>query len=461
VSARRAGVGAALAVLALLGSTSGAAFARGDGASQHHVRTSVLAVPPGTDPSEPHLAVDPGDPMRLFAVAQVGIAMIGGSKELLWRTGDGGRSWARSPLLGGAGTATGDESGDPVVAAGGGGHVVYGTLVRHVDPIAATATIHVGTRVSTDDGATFTAFGDADSGTVPLCVFEGCPPPPDASLVDKPWLAVDATVGAFGGSAYLVWLHLYADGRRDLLLSVSRDQGRTYARPVLLDRSSEAEMAGMEELAQVVVEPDGTVDAVWNGLRSGRPVILHAASGDGGRSFTDPEPVVRLRPEASRLGVVTSLAVSRRRRLGLCWSQARSPDRYDARISCTVSGPRARRWRDPQQLPPGDGVRQYLPAAAFQGDRLWVAAYASDATSTQLVAAQARRRGFTRPFTVSSWPIPAGRICAPHPPDCQEGQTFIGDYIGLVAAGRRMVAGYIAPSAGASQTNQVLVSSFR
>jgi hypothetical protein len=41
-------------------------------------------------------------------------------------------------------------------------------------------------------------------------------------------------------------------------------------------------------------------------------------------------------------------------------------------------------------------------------------------------------------------------ICAPHPPDCQESQAFIGDYIGLVGTRRRVVTAYIEPSADPS-----------
>jgi hypothetical protein len=77
------------------------------------------------------------------------------------------------------------------------------------------------------------------------------------------------------------------------------------------------------------------------------------------------------------------------------------------------------------------------------------------------VAVHDTRHRFGDPITVNSWAIPGDRICAPHPPDCQEGQTFIGDYIGLIATRRRVVAAYIEPSAAAPQPNRVLVSSFR
>jgi hypothetical protein len=462
---------AALMVLAPAAAARAASAADHAGRGHPRVTTTVLPVPAGgpeTDPSEPDIAVDPHDPARLFAVAQVGPVVfvpVPSSREFLWRSNDGGKTWTRSPLLGGSDNTPAGLSGDPVVAAGGHGLVLYGTLTVDIDAAAGTFTRQVGTRVSTDGGASFTGFGSADQGILPLClVDQSCsgPPPPGLRVVDKPWLAVDATGGAFDGAAYLVWTRLTFGTavRVELLVSVSKDQGRTYGPPVVLDTRVQAGLAGPEHNAQVAVRPDGTVDVVWNGVRHGRPLILHAWSTDGGASFSAPETVVRLRPDASLAGVVTSLAVSPRGRLAVCWSQARSPDRNDPRVACTV---RARRggWGPAQEILPGNGDRQYLPAAAFQGERLWTAAYVSSATSTRLVAVRGEGNHFGQPVTVNRWPVPGGRICAPHPPDCLEGQTFIGDYIGMVAAGRRVVVTYIQPSAGPSELNRLLVSSLR
>jgi hypothetical protein len=430
------------------------------------VTTAVLQVPAGgpeMDPSEPHIAVDPHDPRRLFAVAQVGPRL--NRHEFLWRTDDSGTTWTRSGLLGGSDNSSAGQGFDPVVAAGGHGLVLYGTMAGEIDFAAGTATLQVGTRVSTDSGASFTGFGSADRTILPLCLFDNSctgPLPPDLRFIDKPWLAIDTTGGAFAGAAYLVWFgeHLVT-GRHEVLVAVSKDQGRTYARPVVLDTSSDAELAGLDENVQVAVRPDGTVDVVWNGVRQGQPLILHARSTNGGASFSAPERVVRLRPDASRAGVVTSLAASPRGRLAVCWSQARSPDGSDPRVACTV---RARRggWGPQLQILPGNRDRQYLPAAAFQGERLWVAAYVSSAMATRLVAVRAVGHHFGHPVTVNHWPVPSERICAPPPPvdTCSEGQTFIGDYIGMAAAGRRLVVAYIQPSADPSELNRVLVSSF-
>jgi hypothetical protein len=422
--------------------------------------TAVLPVPAGTDPSEPHLAVDPNNPGRLYAVAQVQIPGLL-TQELMWRTKDGGRRWLRSPLLGGAdnSSSTSGFSVDPVVAAGGKALVLFGAFALDADAAAGKAILRIGTRVSTDGGTTFSAFGTADRVTLPLCVFTtGCPPPPNSQGLDKPWLAVDGTHGRFGGSAYLVWVHDYADGRHQLRFSVSHDHGHTYSAPIVLDRSTAARLDGLEELAQLAVRPDGTVDVVWNAVRRGRPVILHAVSTDGGASFRTRRPIARLRQGASRSGIVTTLAVSRTGRMGICWSQARSPNRYDPLVACKVTDHDGS-WSHARRILPRDGSRQYLPAAGFQGERLWVAAYVSDATSTRLVAVGAQRHGFGRGITVHRWPVPGSRICGPRVPECLDTATFIGDYIGLVATPRQVVIDYIAPSRNRSQQNRMVISS--
>lgn len=198
----------------------------------------------------------------------------------------------------------------------------------------------------------------------------------------------------------------------------------------------------------------------WSGTRfgHGRPVIFHAVSTDGGASFHTQRPVAWLRRGASRSGIVTTLAVSRLGRVGVCWSQARSPDRYDPLVACKITNDDGS-WSHADRILPRDGAREYLPAAGFQGERLWVAAYVSDARSTRLVAVGAGRNGFGRAITVNRWPVPGSRVCGPRVPECLDAATFIGDYIGLVATPRQVVIDYIAPSPNRSQQNRMVISS--
>jgi hypothetical protein len=146
--------------------------------------------------------------------------------------------------------------------------------------------------------------------------------------------------------------------------------------------------------------------------------------------------------------------------MGICWSQARSSNRYDPLVTCKITDHDGS-WSHARRILPRDGSREYLPAAGFQGERLWVAAYISDATSTRLVAVGARRHGFDRAITVHRWPVPGSRICGPRVPECLDTATFIGDYIGLVATPRQVVIDYVAPSRNRSQQNRMVISSLR
>lgn len=451
-----------LTVLAVIWAGEAESASTGGGVSQtapgKAVITRVLRVPPGMNPSEPHLAVDPEHPQRLFAVAQGPIPAVSAqlTPGALWRSRDGGRTWSRPALMGFIDNGPDGFAGDPVVAAGRDGLVLFGRLAFQVDEAAGTFTEHVGTGVSTDGGRTFPAFGSVDRLVLPLCVFDTCGPPPP--FLDKEWIAVDATDGAFGGSAYIAWLRPHPDGTRDLLFARSRNGGRRYSAPLLLQRSTAEELAGYSEHVQLAVRPGGTVDAVWNGVRGGRPHILHAVSRNGGVSFSRPEPVVRLAPRAGQVDVITSLAVSPHGRLAVCWPQARPVAPFTSQIACTATD-RKGRWRAQGLVLPGNRDRQYLPAATFQGERLWVAAYVSDATATRVVAVpHGKHGGFGPAVTLNRWPVPSDRICAPHPPACTQGQTFIGDYIGAVATRKRIAVAYIEPVVTPGRHNRVLVS---
>ena len=182
--------------------------------------------------AEPHLAVAPDDPDRLYAVANVM-----GAGWVWARVEDGRRRPHVEALavIGGTGATPRGFDADAVLAAGRKGRLLYTSLAADVDEVAETVPIHVGTRVSTDRGAIFSAYGSADMVTLPLCLFFGCPPPPDLQGLDTPWLAVDTTTRRFRGSSYLVWVHDRADGRHELRFAASRDGGRTYAAPLVLD----------------------------------------------------------------------------------------------------------------------------------------------------------------------------------------------------------------------------------
>jgi hypothetical protein len=439
-----------VASLAALGALVAPASAAGEGA----VRTVTLPTPAETIVNEPKVAFAPDRPRHLVVLAQATAAE--GPRQILWRSGDGGAGWTRPRLMGGTGNGAEGFAADTALAAGRGGPVVVGGLIADVDASGAL-TIHAGTRVSDDGGATFPGFASADA-AANLC---GQVPPP-CEGIDKPALAMDRSRGRFAGRVYLVWIHertppeLFATTLR---LAVSTDGGRTYGPSTVLDRrvfrSAETDP---EWNAQVAVRPDGTVDVIWNTVRAGRPWIVHAASHDGGASFSAPRRIVALDPDASVLGIVSTLAISPSGRRAVCWSQSVSADGNDQRVRCIASR-RAGTWSAPRAFPAGPGARVYLPAAAFQGRRLAVAAYMSTARGTRLVLAEAARAGgrFGSVRALRRWDLPASAICGYTPAECGPDQTNIGDSISAVATRRRLTVAYVAPALPQTE-NRVLVS---
>jgi hypothetical protein len=413
---------------------------------------AVLVGGPDQDRSEPHIAVDPEDPDRMYVVAQGALPFVSLDPQLFWRTEDGGRTWSEPLVMGFIDNTSAGFAGDPVVAAGANGLVLFGTLVLMTEGDPETAsdigayTAHIGTRVSTDQGRTFSSFGTADQVNGPT-----------SGEVDKEWLAIDTGDASFRGSAYLAWIRVRPDGTEDVLFASSRDGGNTYSTPLVLESLVAGQLAGgVEEWVQIAVRPDGTVDAVWNSTRDGEPVVLHASSTDGGASFFTPAPIARHDPDAIGIGMVLSLAVSPQGRLGLCWPESRPGPIYVTQVFCQQTDTQGR-WTATEPLLPGDEARQYLPAVTFQDDTLWVAAYVSDATTTRVLAAPYGQQGFDPAVTLVEWPVPSDRICAPHPPDCTEGQTFIGDYIGAVATPRQVVVSAIEPVADGGHNKMIVL----
>jgi hypothetical protein len=277
---------------------------------------------------------------------------------------------------------------------------------------------------------------------------------------DKPWLAIDNTSSAHAGSVYLSWSRYeqHANGATfpTLLFAASHNGGKSFGRPVVVAARARRPET-LEQYSQLAVRPDGTVDVVWNDLRGGRTVILHAASRNGGRSFGRPERVYTLPRGRTPVGLVSSLAVSDGGRLALCWAASIRPKAYLPRISCALSNG-DRKWSQPLTPFPNRGW-QYLPAATFEGERLWVAAYRSTAETTRvLVARSDDGRTFARPIVLSARQFGRGRLCAPHPPDCTPRQRFVGDYIGAVAAPGKLWVAFVLPVAGATSPNRVFVA---
>lgn len=429
-----------------------------------HLRVVALPPPALADArlvSEPHIAVTPGRPSALVAVAQTNRAVVA------WRSSDGGRTWsAGAPLRGVRGTA-GYAAGDPVIALGHGGLAAFAAVA--IDRRGRCTLLDTtGSYRSIDGGRTFGSMRPP-ARPVPLPRhFFGVPPVPQCPIppglthvvtLDKPWVAVDSTHGRFRGSAYLTWSrndqHLDGSVFTTLFLARSRDGGKTYSKPVTI--APRAQRPGeIEHYSQVAVRPDGTVDVVWNDLWRGRPAVVHVASRDGGVTFSAVRPVAVLGGRTP-LGLTSSLAVSSSGSLAVCWSGSTRLGAYRPRIACSRSRD-GQVWSRPV-APFGRRADQYLPAAAFQGERLWIAGYRSTRHSTRvLLAGSDRSGGFDRPVPLAARPYGRAVLCGPHPPDCSPRQRFVGDYMGAAATRRHVWVDFVLPAHGPRSANRVYVA---
>jgi hypothetical protein len=451
---------------AVVAFVSGALLLPGRSAAGSRVEVTMLQ-PPASLPdaaalSEPHLAIDPARPSVLVAAAQTSRAVVA------WRSEDSGSTWtASSPRAGRSGH--GLSAGDPVTAVGADGSTLLAALGQDVSGLCTLVNVVGSYRAPLGSPRLGRLAPAGQAFRLPRALFDRryasrCPAPKtirSISVNDKPWLAVDTTSGRYRGSAYLTWSRydLYPDGTTfsTLLLAISRDGGRTYAKPIVV--VPRAKKPGqLEQLSQIAVRPDGTIDLVWDDLRGGAPAILHAASQNGGASFGRAKPVAVLAKTKSPEGLVTSLAVSASGRLGLCWSASNRRKTYAPQIACSLSDDGAT-WSRPA-MPFAGGGTQYLPAAAFEEERLWVAAYTSAHSGTRVqLAGSNARQGFDAPIVLATRSYGRSRICAPHPPDCKPPrQRLIGDYIGAVAVPGRMWVDFVLPVGGPGSAQRVFVA---
>ena len=104
---------------------------------------------------------------------------------------------------------------------------------------------------------------------------------------DKEWLAVDNSGGPNDGTLYLTWFEHGEPAGINVL--VSKNGGRTWIRRRRLENYN-------TQGARVAVGPEGEVHVVWTGNdRPARPEIRWSRSLDGGRTYSRPVTVAKVR----------------------------------------------------------------------------------------------------------------------------------------------------------------------
>jgi hypothetical protein len=296
-------------------------------------RVGPTVNPTTTAPAaEESIAAAPGNFQDLFAA----VIDFGSGRIVDGRTGlstskftvssDNGTTWVdgyipidndpSSPHFGFLPTADGnfwDWNGDPVVAVDKHGTAYLSSIYsdKVTQGLAESSGLYVGVRSL----AALPTTGFTAANMHPVEVDLGKPP---ARQVDKDWITVDNSNAPSAGTVYVSWTENEGD-RQWIEVSRSTDRGRTWSAPVKVSLASQTVSVTGSQLA---VGPDGTVYAAYLASPSrtshfggGTGQIFLAQSADGARTFSAPAAItpafdVTFFPALFQQNSFPSLAVS-------------------------------------------------------------------------------------------------------------------------------------------------------
>ena len=242
----------------------------------------------GEQPPRITLALHPGAEASILVVWTA--RDTGGTRLLVARSDDGGRSFGRETTVQGSEAA--GNRGWESAAADRDGHVAT-IWLDHRELAEASSAMpmhHEGhdhsAHGAAPDGAARAElsklyFGFADSSEAPRVLTGG------VCYCCKTALAAGAD-----GSLYAAWRHVYPGNIRDIAFTLSRDGGRTFSTPVRVSEDKWVLDGCPENGPAMAVQPKGRVSLVWPTLVSGssadsEPALaLFYAWSDDGRTFS-------------------------------------------------------------------------------------------------------------------------------------------------------------------------------
>ncbi len=215
-----------------------------------------------------------------------------GSQMVFSRSTDGGRTWARPPMILSDILALEFQlQGAQIVVDSGG--------VIHITWIDFQGQQHRYVR-STDQGQSFS--DPVDIGAVSEIPYEL--PNGGYRTPTLPALAVDSTGGPMDGSIYLTW-NDYRDGTADVLLIASHDGGSTWSEAVLVNDDGEESDAD-QFFPSITVGGNGTVCVSFYDRRDDPDntllMVYHAQSVDGGETFLPNIPITDVQFDGNAAG---------------------------------------------------------------------------------------------------------------------------------------------------------------
>ena len=313
--------------------------------------------------------------------------------------------------------------GDPVLATGPSGEVYFANLMTVGGGLYST----VGVSKSADGGQTFGPPVDAVNAYTNT-----------DDVMDKPWLAVDASPSKYRGSVYVTWTYFAPSGETVILFARSNDGGTSFSAPGAL---SPIDTAGVQGSA-IAVGPAGEVYVAWLDGHVVPTGISVLKSTDGGATFGSRVTVATLDELTMltggggvRANSFPSLAVDGAGRVHVSWAAlptVSGTDRSDVFYSRSTDGgatfSTARRLNDD-----ATATTQAMPAlAASPGGKVavrWIDRRddpANDAlTGVSMAISADGGATFGRSFRVTDTTFAYG------PVDPGLGRGYHGDYDGL------------------------------